>query len=176
MTELNWYESGSSRIDYSPLIEKVWKKYSDNGKNVQSAYGQYIFPERVNTKEEGLMSQWDWIKKVLIFDKDSRRELININGEKNKEIINTNDFPCTISLQFLIRNNKLHLITHMRSNDIFFGFRNDLYTFTKLQMRMCRELSVYYNDLTLGQYTHIVNSMHLYEEQFEKVKDLIETE
>ena len=36
----------------------------------------------------------------------------------------------------MIRENKLIWIVSMRSNDVFYGFRNDLYCFTELQKRI----------------------------------------
>ena len=43
------------------------------------------------------------------------------------------DIPCTVSLQFLIRENKLHLFVNMRSNDVFLGLPHDIFCFTMIQ-------------------------------------------
>jgi thymidylate synthase len=72
--------------------------------------------------------------------------------------------PCTISLQYLIRDDKLYAITTMRSNDAYLGFRNDLYCFTELQKKMAKELNV-----ELGWYQHQVGSLHLYHDKLDKI-------
>ena len=36
-----------------------------------------------------------------------------------------NDFICTNSVTYYIRNEKLHCVVQMRSNDVIFGYRND---------------------------------------------------
>lgn len=164
--EYQWYKSGSNRIDYSALIEKVWKKYSDDGIHVNSAYGQYFFKWEVGSEKP--MSQWEWVKKLLKKDPDSRQAVFNINQAYHKDE-STKDFPCTIYCQVLIREGKLYWITNMRSNDVFFGLRNDVYTFTKLQQQLAEEMG-----LPLGTYTHFAGSMHLYEPQFEKVMELLQ--
>ncbi len=156
--ELRWYKSGQSNINFSPLIKKIWEKYSDDGQTVNSNYGVYMFNPKFN--------QWEWIKTKLKKDPNSRQAIININQFYHKKT-STKDFPCTIYCQIFIRDNKLHWITNMRSNYIFFGFRNDLYFFTELQKQLARELN-----LKLGKYYHFAGSLHLYESQFDKVKIL----
>lgn len=76
----------------------------------------------------------------------------------------TKDFPCTMYFQIFIRNNKLHWITNMRSQDIYYGMRNDIYCFTELQKLLTKEL-----DLELGKYYHHCGSLHLYESQWNKM-------
>ena len=70
----------------------------------------------------------------------------------------TKDLPCTISLQYLIREGALHCIVYMRSNDLWLGFPYDVFCFTAFQTKLAMELGV-----KLGTYTHIAGSLHLYE-------------
>jgi thymidylate synthase len=35
------------------------------------------------------------------------------------------DFMCTNSVQYLVRNDKVHAVVQMRSNDAIFGYKND---------------------------------------------------
>jgi len=166
--ELEWYESGTNKIDFDPLINKIWLKFSDDGKTVNSAYGYYIFNKDYATSQGLKDSQWNLVKEKLKSDNDSRQAIININNTHHKSNYETKDFPCTIYCQVFIRNNKLYWITNMRSNDIYYGFRNDLYTFTELQKRLAKELGI-----ECGEYIHIAGSMHLYESEFEKVKEYL---
>ena len=161
--EYQWYLSGKNTIDFHPLLKKIWNKYSDDGITVNSAYGYQIFG---NDKKVNI-NQWEWIKEELRKDSNSRRCIININLPHFKNH-DSKDIPCTCYFQILVRNNKLHWITTMRSQDIFLGFRNDIYCFTRLQEKLSEELNI-----SLGNYYHFVGSIHLYENQFEKVKQLL---
>ena len=77
---------------------------------------------------------------------------------------------------FHIRNNKLFLTINMRSNDAILGTATDIAFFTVLQQQALKHLQVTYPELTLGSYTHIVDSYHIYERHFDLVKDMISKE
>jgi thymidylate synthase len=70
--------------------------------------------------------------------------------------------PCTLSLVFQIRDNKLQLSVTMRSNDIIWGFCNDSYVFTLLQEYVANDLGI-----EMGEYVHHSISMHIYERHFD---------
>lgn len=162
--ELKWYLSGSNRIDFSDIIKKTWKKYSDDGIHVNSAYGHRIFGRHTL-----FLNQWEWVKEELKADKHSRRCVININSVIDKK--ETNDSPCTMFYQVLIRDNKLIWITTMRSQDIYYGTRNDIYCFTEMQKKLAKELK-----LEVGDYYHLCNSLHLYEKHYIKAENLLKTD
>lgn len=161
--ELAWYYSGDPSINYSPLIKRIWEKYSDDGITVNSNYGERIYGKHPQIK----IDQWGWVKKKLTKDPETRQAVININTyfDKYRE---TKDFPCTISMQFFNRGNCLDMIVYMRSNDAYYGFRNDIYCFSELQKLMAKELNI-----DAGRYWHIAGSMHLYEKDWPKVERLL---
>lgn len=167
--ELEWYLSGTSRIkDLPEKYWHIWEKFSDDGERVNSAYGQYIFRKYLIKDKDGKYnqskSQWQIVKEILENDRESRQGVINILEVENK-LQPTKDMPCTISLQYLIRDDKLYAITTMRSNDAYLGFRNDLYCFTELQKKMAKELNI-----DTGWYQHNVGSLHLYGDKISKIK------
>ena len=145
--ELLWYLSGSNRLDAIKKYSKAWESLSDDGETVNSAYGYRIF-------EQFGFDQWEYVKDLLKKDPNTRRAVIHIKDASNKP---TKDTPCTVSLQFLLRNGQLNLTTYMRSNDIWLGFPYDVFSFTCLQIIMAFELGV-----EIGEYTHIAGSLHLY--------------
>jgi len=161
LEELRWYYSGTNRLDFSPQISKIWSKYSDDGITVNSAYGYRIFN-----------GQWQWIIDELKHDRYSRRAVININNADDKKInmnlLPTKDFPCTISMQFFIRDEMLHMTVYMRSQDLYFGLRNDIFRFKDMHHRLSKEIGV-----LPGIYTHFCGSLHIYEKDYEKFKKLI---
>ena len=158
--ELSWYMIGSNDLKYIAEFGSLWNKMTDDGKTVNSAYGDIIF-NRHN------FNQLDTIINLLKTDKNSRRAVININVP-NKNVITTHDEPCTICLQFLIRDEKLHLTAMMRSNDIWFGLPYDIIFFTCLQQIVANELNV-----DCGTYTHFASSLHMYLRDEDKIKDVI---
>ena len=68
------------------------------------------------------------------------------------------EIPCTTTLQFMVRENRVHMITNMRSNDAYIGLPHDVFCFTMLQEIVARSLGY-----ELGIYKHFVGSMHLYQ-------------
>ena len=52
---------------------------------------------------------------------------------------------------------------NMRSNDLWFGFCNDQYCFSKLQEMVSNELK-----LEIGWYYHFTSNIHLYESYLNK--------
>lgn len=72
------------------------------------------------------------------------------------------DYPCTISLQFLVRDNRLQLHTHMRSNDVWRGLAYDVFVFTQLQQVVAAAML-----MDVGSYFHHTTSLHMYETDYE---------
>jgi thymidylate synthase len=75
------------------------------------------------------------------------------------------DTPCTNSIHFQIVDGKLCMTVNMRSNDLWFGFCNDQYCFSKLQELVAKVL-----DLEVGWYYHFASNMHLYDKHLNKNK------
>jgi thymidylate synthase len=61
-------------------------------------------------------------------------------------------------MQFHRRGSVLHMSVTMRSNDAYLGLPHDVFCFTMLQELVAAELA-----LELGEYIHMVGSMHLYD-------------
>ena len=156
IAELLWYLSGSNQICWISNYASFWKQISDDGQTANSAYGSRIFkphPSIANTS----FTQWEYVKAELSKDPSSRRAVMHIKTAEDSISAHL-DVPCTLSLQFFIRHDSLHMITHMRSSDLILGIVYDVPAFTFLQELMAFELG-----LNLGKYTHVSNSLHIYE-------------
>lgn len=68
------------------------------------------------------------------------------------------DYPCTVMIQFLIRNDKLIMHVTMRSNDVVWGLSYDAPTFAYFQVNVADSLGI-----EVGNYYHHAVSLHLYE-------------
>ena len=154
--EFFWYLRGSNSVDEIAFYLERMRDFSDDGKTLRSAYGERIFG-----KHPDFPNQWANVIANLCKDKDSRQAVINVNYSHDLGIF-TKDVPCTLNLQFFIRDNKLNLIVRMRSNDSYMGLIYDVFSFTLFQEMMFNTLKIYYPDLELGTYVHNAGSMHLY--------------
>lgn len=155
--EMLWYMSGNNSLkEIQKYSKNGWDRMSDDGITVNSNYGYCI-------KHKFGFDQWEFVKNELKKNPNSRRAVIHIKEASDKE---SKDINCTVCLQFFIRNNKLHMTTYMRSNDLWMGFPYDVFQFTNMQVLMSMELGV-----ELGTYTHISGSLHLYKRNLVKVDE-----
>ena len=106
-------------------------KISDDGLTANSAYGARIFKKNKIIANETL-NQWEYVKNELMNDPDSRRAVVHIRVPQDSATAKL-DVPCTLTLQFFIRDKKLHMIVNMRSSDIIFGLTYDVPAFTLFQ-------------------------------------------
>lgn len=107
-------------------------------------------------------AQLEYCYNQLKEDKDSRQALITINDYTDRQI--SLDKPCTISLQFLIRDDKLDMIVTMRSNDLLWGLCLDVPAFCFIQ-----ETMAFWLGIEVGKYIHQPASLHYYKEFEEKI-------
>jgi len=156
--ELFWYLAGSDRIDFIRHYIPIYPRFSNDGVKASGAYGPRIFGLNGDKKVAG-KSEWDRIINKLRKNPGSRNAVIQIFSNRDDTKRNK-DKPCTCTLQFAIRKNRLLLHAHMRSNDAFLGLPHDIFSFTMLQEIAARELGV-----GLGVYTHSVTSLHLYHDR-----------
>lgn len=106
---------------------------------------------------------------ILHTDPTTRRAVIAIWNEK--DLTHNGDRPCTVFLQFLVRDNgfgpALELHSYMRSQDVWLGVPYDIFMFSQLQHTVAFMLS-----LPAGQLAHHVTSLHIYETDLSKVDNL----
>lgn len=181
--EFIWYLGGSNDPKGILPYSKFWANITNSGAEqgyaegtINSNYGTRLFglsdlPALLKSNTSPL-NQWEETIKLLTKDKDTRQAIINIHLPSDRHEGNK-DVACTLSLQFFIRENRLHMVTNMRSNDIILGFTNDVFQFTMLQECMQVELKKVYPELDLGHYYHNAGSMHIYDRHFEMAEKII---
>lgn len=164
--ELCFFLSGSTDLEKIAHYSKFWRGISDDGISVNSAYGNRLF-HRINYSE---ITQYDYVVSELKRDQASRKAVMLIYMPNDAHI--SKDNPCTMFLQFLIRNKRLHCITSMRSNDVWLGVPYDVAFFTLLQEMVLIELQRNDIDVRMGNYFHNVGSMHMYERNYDGVHNV----
>ena len=151
--EWQWYLSGDPKVstlgDIYGKVPEIWKRMADGDGKVNSNYG-YQWERN---------GQLDMVLEMLKHNKDTRQACISIYD--GKEISDyAFDTPCTYAVQFTVVNNRLDMCVAMRSNDLWYGFCNDQYQFSKLQ-----ELMAFRLDIEIGTYYHFAHNMHLYNDK-----------
>lgn len=146
IAEWLWIMFGRNDVKTILPHNKNLAPFSDDGRTFAGAYGPRI------------LDQWSYALKSLK-DPGSRQAIIQIWRERPGS---SKDIPCTLSFQFLVRDEQLHMITNMRSNDAWLGLPYDVFTFTQLQAVMAMQLGI-----QCGWYQHHVGSMHLYEKHYD---------
>ena len=154
--EWQWYLSGDRNIaklaELYGKVPEIWKRMAFPNGNVNSNYG---WQWRRN-------DQIDYVVNLLRNEPETRQATISIYDGKEHDTF-AFDTPCTYAVQFTIVNNRLDMCVVMRSNDLWYGFCNDQYCFSKTQEMVCNELNTEIPaDIELGTYYHFAHNMHLY--------------
>lgn len=113
-------------------------------------------------------AQIDKIVKLLKNDPETRQAVITLRDPYRDLFEKSKDVPCTIAMSFRIRNGKLNMTTHMRSNDLVWGLPYDIIQFCLLQMTIANELGI-----GSGTYTHHADSLHIYERHAEMMQECV---
>ena len=157
--EWQWYLSGDNNInklgELYGKVPEIWKRMADKEGYVNSNYGWQW--ERND--------QLDYVVDLLRHNPKTRQAAISIYDRKEGYMYD-NDTPCTYAVQFTIVAQHLNMCVTMRSNDLWYGFCNDQYCFSKLQLIVANKL-----DLLVGEYYHFAHNLHLYDNIIEKIND-----
>ena len=148
--EWAWYLSKNRSVEEIKKYAPIWDKMHGGDNIVNSNYG------------------WQWNRndqlakciEQLRKDKDTRQAWFSIFDGKEKADYRF-DTPCTLAVGFHIINGVLEMCVNMRSNDLYYGFCNDQYCFSKLQEHVAEALNI-----PVGPYYHFAHDMHVYEAQW----------
>jgi thymidylate synthase len=150
--EYQWYLSKNRSVEDIKKIAKIWDKMHNGDNIVNSNYG-YQWSRN---------NQLDYVINELKTNPLSRKACISIyDGKEHAEY--KYDTPCTLSIVFYIQYNKLQMSVYMRSNDLWFGFCNDQYCFSKLMEYIANQLNI-----GVGAYYHSVTNLHVYNDKLNK--------
>jgi len=164
LAEFIWMMSGQDSLDMIGKYNKNISQFSDDGKCLHGAYGP-----RLRSWRNSIDQLWSCLRR-LKDDSGSRQAVMIILDPGIDFTVKTKDVPCNDLLQFFIRDNKLYLGCYVRSNDINWGFPYDLFHWTMLQ-----ELFASILGIEVGEYHHMVGSLHIYDRDAELMKNCLES-
>lgn len=197
--EKQLYNSGTNLADKFGEASKFWLKLSNPDGTINSAYGHLIKHKKshgnpiyelfdqmkylssdelvsfiAQNSKSAMRTPWEWCVDALKADKDTRQAILRFSLPEHFYVGNK-DMTCTLDGNFHIRDNKLMFRVHMRSNDLTLGLVYDLPWFISLMEDMVAELSSTYEGIQVGTYTHIVDSLHIYERDLDKINKMLGT-
>lgn len=169
--EINWYEKQSTNIyDLDENPPSAWKSTANRHGEINSNYGHLIFSKKYH-------EQYDNVFYELLTNPESRRATMvytrpSIWNEYNEN--GKNDFICTNAVTYYIRDNKLHAVVQMRSNDVWAGYRNDYAWQRFVLLRLMADLSFDGEKLSEGNIHWQVQNLHIYSRHFNLIEKEIE--
>lgn len=177
--EIEWYMEMSTNVNDigGDKVPAAWKATANEHGEINSNYGHLIFSKKYHEQYEQVFAELrdnpDSRRASMIYTRPSIWIEYNENGK--------NDFICTNSVTYYIRDNKLHCVVQMRSNDVVFGYKND-YAWQKFVLNhLCADLdearmSKYEPALEIGDIHWQVQNLHVYERHFHLVEEEKEVE
>lgn len=131
----------------------LWEQYLRNG------CFSYSYPERWQAQlpyiiEE--LKQRPNTRQAILSFYEATRDMMNWGGRDR--------VPCSLTYQFLIRNNRLHIIYSQRSCDYTLFYASDVYTTIGLLEYVAKQVGV-----EVGYFYHNIGSLHTFKAN---VKDM----
>jgi len=173
--EIAWYESQSTNINDIYHGEKeppaAWKYTANKHGEINSNYGYLIFSDEMGNQYSNVLDELlenpDGRRASCIYNRPSIWNDFKTNGK--------NDFICTNSVTYYIRDGLLHSVVQMRSNDVIYGYKNDYAWQRYVMEKLCWDytnLDRYDQGRVIepGMMMWQVQNLHVYERHFDLVK------
>jgi len=171
--ELDWYESQSTNIfdinkESGEDAPAAWKYAANTHGEINSNYGHLIYANKYFDQYQNALSELDknpdGRRASMIYNRPSIWVEFNENGKS--------DFICTNAVTYYIRDNLLHCVVQMRSNDVVFGYKNDYAWQRHVQNKLIEDLNNIYrvkDPVSTGMMIWQVQNLHVYERHFNLV-------
>ena len=172
--ELLWYSSMSTNIKdiYGEHRDPpaAWEYAANQFGEINSNYGLLIYSEKYHSQFERVCDELfenpDGRRATMIYNRPSIWVEYNENGKS--------DFICTNAVTYYIRDNLLHSVVQMRSNDVVYGYKNDWAWQNRVMHDIVHDLNFSNGNenLEVGKMVWQVQNLHVYERHFDLVKDV----
>lgn len=162
--EAHWILSGDNRVSTIAPYSQQIAQFSDDGERFFGAYGPRV------------IDQLGYVTSALASDLESRQAVMTIWRERPGP---TKDVPCTVSLQFMVRNGRLNCHATMRSSDAWLGWVYDVFNFSMVSWTVLQSLQRKLGairddtDVSIGSLYLTAASQHLYAHHFEACEDIV---
>lgn len=156
-----WILSGRNDVASIAPYSKRISEFSDDGETFFGAYGVQF------------RDQLPYVVNALRDDLDTRQATLTLWRPSPPK---TKDVPCTVALDFKIRQGRLNLHVFMRSSDVWLGVPYDAFNFS---MMACHVLELYndgkdaWEQVSPGTCFLTAASAHLYERNWAAAEELL---
>jgi thymidylate synthase len=165
VAEQVWFIAGARKpADFLRNYTKIWDNFTNPGDVVTVAYG-YRWRHHFGRDQLGLLI------KLLQKEPSSRHGVVvawDPAGD-GLSVFKKKNVPCPYTFTVNIIGGRLHLHNIVRSNDMLLGFPADVAGFCLLQHILAQKLGV-----KAGIYSHSISNAHLYDNQYDAAKELVE--
>lgn len=183
IAEVIWILAGSNDTEWISFWNPRMGQFTDKGsKYSYGAYGARLGSNPiigVPKHKDGVIHSVDQLYQAyhaLLGAPHSRQVVLNIYdalydlpGAEGAPA--SADIPCNVTSCLLVRDGKLNWLQTMRSNDFVWGTPYNIIQWTCLQEIMAGWLG-----LEPGDYTHVVNSLHVYDNHFKELERISDGE
>lgn len=168
LREMQWYYMRSLSVnDIDAPVPKIWRDVASAHGEINSNYGYLMF-------DEGNDLQYDNVLATLSRSPHGRRATaiytrpsMHVDWERD----GMRDFVCTNAVNYVIRDDALHAVVQMRSNDVVFGYRNDYAWQLHVQNRLVHDYKRNTaRPLERGTIYWQAASLHVYERHWGLIK------
>jgi thymidylate synthase len=146
---------------YEDIYGNAWK------------YNKHVEMNNMNTQEQevvvNIVDQLDITQKLIKSKSDSRRIILNSWNTASVPYVDLP--PCVFSIQFLVINDKLHMIVNQRSADSILGVPFDLAEYG-IFLHMMGAIS----GLQVGTMTYNFGDTHIYQNHIDQAKEYLSRE
>jgi thymidylate synthase len=152
IAEWLWTRGGMADVGSLERYNSIMRQFSDDGIYLAGAYGPR------------LKTQWKYVFENLQqpFSRQAIASIWTTSPWPSKDI------PCTLTLQWLIRNECINCTVNMRSSDAWLGLPYDFFNFSQLTNVVSSSFG-----LPVGSMTMNLASSHLYKQHFDLAKKLL---
>ncbi|MEU8528859.1 thymidylate synthase [Streptomyces sp. NPDC048629] len=160
--EALWYLAGRRDLEMIGYYAPSMRSSSADGIDLGgSAYVHTLF----NPAPGDSVSPFERVLELLRTENDSKRGYLPVFSADELAVTDNPDMACLAGLHLLVRNGRLHMVCHMRANNLDCGPLSDVFSFTMIQEYAAVQLA-----LELGSHTHTIGSAHINERNVERVK------
>lgn len=163
VAEFLWMFCGRDDVEMIGHYNKEVAKFSDDGKTFWGAYGAR-WREQIGAALHRLLTDHTTRQAVVTTWRPEYNEITPAG-----EFVDTKDVPCTVCMQYILRNGRLSASVYMRSSDAWLGLPYDVFNFASLQRAVAGELNAQAGPLTVH-----IGSSHVYERDLPRIREVLE--
>ena len=182
LVEVAWIMAGFNSLEFLEFWNALMPRFSDDNITLHGAYGYRLGfrPEQINQIDRLYRNQSDTQSysdqlhmacEALKESPHTRQVVLQIwqsNADLPDPKVRSKDIPCNITSKLLVRDEKLHWMQDLRSNDLVLGTP---YNF--MQWMSMQEIVAGWLGLDVGDYMHVVNSLHVYENHWDHLFQIL---